>query len=89
MASGAAAWRGDLAGDRAKMEDAANGTVTFTPTKPGKRVAVLSNSFVVKQAAKPKHKGIRIELGGNGKRFKTNVVLSRDYQSLDMQKFAA
>jgi hypothetical protein len=52
-------------------------------------VAVLSNSFVVKQAAKPKHKGIRIELGGNGKRFKTNVVLSRDYQSLDMQKFAA
>ena len=89
LARGAAAWRGDLAGDRAKIEDAANGTVTFTPTKPGKRVAVLSNSFIVKQAAKTKHKGIRIELGGNGKRFKTNVVLSRDYQSLDMQKFAA
>ena len=87
-ASGAAAWRSDLAGHRPTIQDAGGGRVQFVPTAAGKRVAVLSNSFVVKEAAKANHKGIRIELGGNGKSFKTNVVLSRDYQSLDMQKFA-
>jgi dienelactone hydrolase len=89
LANGAAAWRSDLAGDRPAIEEAGEGRVKFVPTAAGKRVAVLSNSFVVKTTAKANHKGIRIELGGNGKRFKTNVVLSRDYQSLDMQKFAA
>ncbi|MBT5606679.1 MAG: hypothetical protein HN742_20350 [Lentisphaerae bacterium] len=89
VASGAAAWRSDLAGDRAAIRDARNGRVTFTPTRPDKRVAVLTNSFVVAETARMKHRGIRVELGGNGFSFKTNVVLSRDYQSLDMQKFAA
>ncbi|AKJ64472.1 alpha/beta hydrolase family protein [Kiritimatiella glycovorans] len=89
MAMGPAAWRSDLSFDKSTIQSAGEGRVRFVPLKAGRRAVLLTNSFIVPEKARTPHRGIRIELSGNGESYATRVVLARDYMSLDQQLYAA
>jgi dienelactone hydrolase len=87
--TGPAAWRpaADLAGE---VKFAAQGTrVLMTPATPGKPSAAISNSLNIPAADGAVHRGLKIELGGNGKTVKARVILARNYAAMDAQLFSA
>lgn len=88
-AAGAAAWRSDLSFDTCRIEEGAGGWVKVSPLKAGSKAVFFTNSFMVPEAGMAAHKGIRIELGGNGGQGNVSVLLARDYTSLDERVFAA
>jgi len=87
--AGPAAWRpaADLAGEVKFAEQGA--CVLMTPKIPGKAAAAISNSLNIPAAASAAHRGLRIELGGNGKAVKARVILARNYAATDAQLFSA
>jgi hypothetical protein len=87
--AGAAAWRSNLSFDKCRIEEAAPGRVAAVPLKAGSKAAFFTNSFSVTDSGGRAHRGIRIELGGNGAAGRVRVMLARDYSSLDEQVFAA
>jgi dienelactone hydrolase len=87
-ASGADAWRSDLSFASVAFQTEPKDRVKVTPSKANSRVAVLSNSVNLPAGEAGKHRGIRIELGGNGTAFPIEVILARDYLALNEQKFS-
>ncbi|MBN2452223.1 MAG: acetylxylan esterase [Lentisphaeria bacterium] len=87
--AGAAAWRPDLASGKAHIDSAGLGRIRITPAQTGTRVAALTNSLVLAEAAGTTHRGMRIEIGGNGLPLQLRILLARDYTSLDEKLFAA
>jgi dienelactone hydrolase len=86
--AGPAAWRPaqDLASE---VRFAAQGDrVLMTPVTPGKSAAAVSNSLNIPAADGALHRGLRIELGGNGTAGKARVILARNYAATDAQLFS-
>jgi dienelactone hydrolase len=88
--AGSAAWRPamDIAGE-VRFADQGDGRVLITPKTPGKPAAAISNSLSIPEAAGAAHRGIKIELDGNGSSCKIRVILARNYAATDGQLFAA
>jgi dienelactone hydrolase len=87
--AGPAAWRpaADLAGE---VKFVAQGSrALMTPTSPGKPSAAISNSLNIPAADGAAHRGLKIELGGNGKAVKARVILARNYAATGAQLFSA
>jgi dienelactone hydrolase len=89
LASGADAWRSDLSFGRCSFETRADGRVCITPVKAGKKSVFFTNSLMIPEGERSEHKGIRIELDGNGAASVARILLVRDLLSLAEQKFSA